>query len=583
MEDAELEISTIGSPAFDDVEPSFFHPDASPRSFIYPTSAQYLQGPDDRIRSNASSLFSSCPTEEPPPADTASTASTPAPLSTGSTPAQLSAGSTLPPPSSSDLPPLSASSSDLPPLSSSSYERYEEESGRQSLFLPKNKETISEPLLNSNFEPALLHEPFFDFHFESHVEDESEASFKVPLVGGGSGDESSQSTQHPTFYYDDETYDINIWASRVWTSQSEADGDLENYLHAMELARVEMQKAASTKSAKFPMTPIEEHAARVSLEEVVARMSMDLLVEDGLKPPPSPLRTPYNAPAARSFKGSLSGPNSNEHTSSVHSSYAVQSPARPGEQPAAILSPYLWAKHQTQSLQWYDNVFLLPHEALRQALVRVRRLVSLDYMPLHMAWKVDVFFRWFAHFALFVKTEMAVKRDVVVPLLLRRKPALATTLLETVGAYEATVAVLDAVTYFRSRSFEAESDAAKAGAQWATYLLQLSEYLMTVERLVVANLDRDEVDLTTALASAYTHGSYLAQVQKKVEEALDEPAKRVMVPWMLEARAVGQGDAAHWQWGWFSKWLYEHRWRPFYKSHVDALLHRIEFASTTKG
>ena len=170
------------------------------------------------------------------------------------------------------------------------------------------------------------------------------------------------------------------------------------------------------------------------------------------------------------------------------------------------------------------------------------------------------------------------------PRVVQRKPALASGLAVTMEGYDATLAVLDAIKYFHNRSYEKENDVSKASMLWATYLLQLTEYLGTVERLVLANLDKDEVDLSSALAVAYTHRTYLAELQKPIEEALNEQAKRVMVPWMLDARQFGfKGDLQHWQWGWFSKWLYEHRWRPYYQAHVEGLLTRIEFASTTKG
>ncbi|KDO20306.1 hypothetical protein SPRG_14441 [Saprolegnia parasitica CBS 223.65] len=601
--ESDLEISFIASPTSS--EPSFFRHDATPRAFIYPTSAQYQASANAPIRSNNSSLFSSFQSETPAqdgPSSNSTSTSDDASLSadsnvlsgallSGTTSDVVLSGTTsdvvgattsnAPSSTTSSVPTTvdgnhvlsrpsadvaqhgvfssSTSSSDMPPplSASSSHMYYEEESGRQSLFLPKHKETISEPLLNSNFEPTLLaglEEPFFNFDFAGD-DDSSEASFKMPLVGGASGDESSQSEQHPTFYYDDSSYEdnVNIWASRVWTSRSETEGELESYLHAMELARVQMQKAGSTKpeSEPYVMTPIEEHAARCSLEVEA--------MDDGLKPPPSPLRTP-------SYLARTASP--------------VDLRAREN----AILSPYLQQKQAAQTLQWFDAIFLMPHEALRHALVRIRRLISIDYIPFHMSWKVDLFFDWFAEFALFVKTAIEIKRTVVVPRVVQRKPALATSLAVTMEGYDATLAVLDAIKYFHNRSYEEESDVSKAGMLWATYLLQLTEYLGTVERLVLANLDKDEVDLSSALAVAYTHRTYLAELQKPIEEALNEQAKRVMVPWMLDARQFGfKGDLQHWQWGWFSKWLYEHRWRPYYETHVEGLLTRIEFASTTKG
>ena len=436
--ESDLEISFIASPTSS--EPSFFRPDASPRSFIYPTSAQYQASANAPIRSNTSSLFSSFQSETPAldgPSSGSDASSSEllststsdnAPLSTdsnvlsGASVAVLSAATTddlsatksdvlwattSNPPSSTTSSVQttvnanhvhsgpsadvahhsvfsgSTSSSDVPPplSASSSHMYYEEESGRQSLFLPKHKETISEPLLNSNFEPTLLaglEEPFFNFDFAGD-DDSSEASFKMPLVGGASGDESSQSEQHPTFYYDDSSYEdnVNIWASRVWTSRSETEGELESYLHAMELARVHMLKVASTKSAKhepepYPMTPIEEHAARLSLEVET--------MDDGLKPPPSPLRTPFHANGrpSRSFKGSMSGPNSNDHTSSVYSSYVARttSPVDLRARENAILSPYLQQKQAAQTLQWFDAIFLI---AARSAPTRAR-----PHSPAHL-------------------------------------------------------------------------------------------------------------------------------------------------------------------------------------------------------
>jgi hypothetical protein len=388
----------------------------------------------------------------------------------------------------------------------------------------------------------------FHFNDEHHHEtvNSTVTSSKTPrrrISNTSSSAETEQ--QYFQYYYDDEEYEdnINIWASRVWTSSSNGtEENYETYLEAIELAQIQIQRNHQTMSQQPSVTM-----------NVIDENVHSMIIADPLKPPPSPLRT---AVAARNplhlFR------------SSVQPFCTYSSRAK------SILSE----KFRVNDVSWQDQLFLLPHEALRKSLHRMRRLVSLKYIPFAQKWKIDHLVRWFAFFTKFVRVQLDIKQSVIVPILECLQPAVAHSLKETLATYEATNLVLDAVRYFEVQALEQNSERV-----WAGFLLQLAEYFSILDNLLSVNLQRDEIEFGHALASTFTRESYLRNVQKKIEKALHGKMKRIMVPWMLNVRTVLGNEVEGWQWSSWSRFLYRYHWRPYYLINVERLLVEIEFSS----
>ncbi|KAH9101837.1 hypothetical protein LEN26_000986 [Aphanomyces euteiches] len=364
---------------------------------------------------------------------------------------------------------------------------------------------------------------------------------------------SESGSKPPPFYYDEASYEehVNIWASRVWTSGSGKEDDLETFLQAMDKARAQLsahQEYASSQSTAMlhaieETTEAAQTLSRGHLSSTVPLVAPSLVAsslssgwEVGPAPPPLSLST--------------------------------TSPS--------ILSPILVAKLHSSGLRWFDQVFLLPHEPLRRALRKVRRFVTLEHMPVEAAEsKKAAFFSWFDQLRLYVQTQCHIKSTVLKAIIVGVNPHMAQVLDATTHSYPAVLEIVDAVVFFQSH--HAVNDDVDPLQGWASFVLQLAEYLSTLEHVLLAMLDRDEIDFGHALASTFDEESYARLVQKKIEVALPNHAKRVIVPWMLESCNTFGGSTEHWQWGWWSKWLLEHSWRKYYEANVVAPLHVLEF------
>ncbi|RHY31236.1 hypothetical protein DYB32_007788 [Aphanomyces invadans] len=354
----------------------------------------------------------------------------------------------------------------------------------------------------------------------------------------------------PPFYFDDEQYEehVNIWASRVWTSSSEKEDGLESFFHTIDDG-----------------TQAQQHSFKTHLPTVASTSSHAAWLQAIAEFPEAP---PH-------------------HVTQPLSSSALD-PHDVSNESRSILSPVLQAKLANGSLAWHDQVFLLPHEPLRRAMVTIRRLVHLTYLPYEAAArKMPAFFAWFDHFAQYVHTQCNVKANVMLPAILGVNPSLRELLVTTVKSHEAVLTVLDAIKYFQTSMPEVRHGAAASPSDapdeanhgemaWASYILQLSEYIETLEHILSATLDRDEGDFGKALASTFNHESYTRHMQKRIETALSSQDKRVMVPWMLDGCDRFGGCTEDWQWGWWSKVLYNMSWRRYYTSHVVVHLHTLE-------
>ncbi|KAF0683635.1 Aste57867_24341 [Aphanomyces stellatus] len=534
--------------------PSYCRSDASARSFLYPLSADYLTEETnvhlhlrtDDETSNNSTLFT----------DSGAATVNTAPPSTMPDATEFSNISDL-----SSLPPWSNGTSILVEINTGDVESFD-------------------------FHDVQSEVPFTDGDADGYEDTTSFALLPPPS-------EITSEEKPPAFYYDDDQYEdhVNIWASRVWTSSSGKEEDLESFLQAMELARFQLaQHQVHSNSLSQLSQPSAISTILEAIDEDGAPTMPPTLPLVVVPPETVPRYVVYHVPSAPppplsattdmdgipvSSSDVLSSPSSRRRSGDTRrGSSPPRRPSSSSTQDPPLLSPILMAKLHSSGLQWYDRVFLMPHEPLRQALRHIRRLVSLKYMPFAQSWKLRSFFRWFDHLTLFVRTQFRIKATVLLPTILGVAPRLRESLDATVRSYDAVLQVLGAVSFFRTPP---ETDMA-----YASYILQLAEYLATLEHILTANLDRDELDFGSALASTFNHESYVRLAQKKMEVAMPSEAKRVMVPWMTHAcdalDAIGLMD--DWQWGWWSKWLYEHQWRAYFDTHVAARLREIEFADT---
>ncbi|ETV78153.1 hypothetical protein H257_08353 [Aphanomyces astaci] len=372
----------------------------------------------------------------------------------------------------------------------------------------------------------------------------------------------SNTSAAPLFYYDDDQYEehVNIWASRVWTSSSGKDEDIESFLQAMDTARGQLAQQLHHSQQHMHES---QQPTTASSSSCMRRATLMHAISE-LPEVPHHLTYPTPSSSSSSVFGPMVKIESDESTST-------------------ILSPVIQSKLGRGSLPWFHRVFLLPHEPLRRALQTIRRLVHPTYLPFHSShFKMPAFFAWFDQLALYIRTICHVKTHVVLSAILGVNPSLVKLLVATVKSYEAVLSLLDAVRFFRTfqPTTQAYSDLPNHGEMaWASYVLQLAEYVATLEHILCATLDRDEQDFGQALASTFNHESYVRQIQKRTETALPPHVKRVIVPWMLDGCDQFGGAPDDWQWGWWSKCMYETVWRRYYANNVVAHLHTLEFGT----
>jgi len=363
-----------------------------------------------------------------------------------------------------------------------------------------------------------------------------------------------------TIYYDDDEYEdnLNIWASRVWTSSSENDND--SFLHALENGHENFSGEAAIRQTEA----INEHACgRESLWEESCSPGQRRDNDKVILPIESPIKLRIDV-----FGTSRSNAYFNVELAPVVNTMAWTSPILVDQ---AI---------KNRPLLWNEKLFLLPHESIRRALQKAIRIVTIKNIPATQAWKIPRFLQWFNHLGTLIRMQYNIKRNVLLPMLhtfsIDTSPE---SVLDMAVSYDACFALLDAIQYFHRNGV---SNYNKNSDKWHKYITQFGKYLQKLNDVVCTSLNKDERSLCIALGNTFSHQSYNLVVGNKVENSLPYRVKRIVVPWMLESLrewgGVGASEELLEGYSFVTRFLSNHFWRPYYKSHVASILVDIEYS-----